>query len=89
MKMTSIIEWHGFAVGQRIMMLVETRGANGDDIEIEHPVGSSAAIVAIADFGPHQGYGVDVVVGEGNLAICNSFDDSDVDKWGRLPFRDA
>jgi hypothetical protein len=87
MKVTSLEKWHGFTTGQQVRMLIETRGAAADDREVAFPVGSHATIVAIADFGDHQGYGVDLVIGEGDNTICNSYDDSDANALGHLPFR--
>jgi hypothetical protein len=67
-------------------MLVETRGATADDEEIAHPSGALATVSALADFGEFQGLGVDVIIGEGDRAICNSFDDRDVETLGIVPF---
>jgi hypothetical protein len=68
-------------------MLIETRGATADDEEITYPPGMPAKIAALADFGEYQGRGVDVIIGVGDRTICNSFDDRDVQKLGRMPFR--
>jgi hypothetical protein len=89
MKTTSIKDWHGFILGQQVTMLVETRGATAADHEVAHPIDTSAFIAAIADFGPHQGCGVDLVIGNSDRAICNSFDDRDRDALGHLPFMAA
>jgi len=78
--------WHGFVSGQRVRMLVETRGATADDEEISHPSGTLATISRLANFGDYQGEGVDVVIADGDRAICNSFDDRDVEALGGVPF---
>lgn len=78
--------WHGFVAGQQVRMLVETRGATAADEEITHPPGTLARVGTIADFGEFQGLGVDVVIGERDRAICNSFDDRDVEASGGVPF---
>jgi hypothetical protein len=78
--------WRGYMVGQRVRMLIETRGATADDEEIAHPSGTLATITHLADFGKSQGKGVDVIIGEGDDAICNSFDDQDVKALGGVPF---
>ena len=78
--------WHGFVTGQRVRMLVETRGATADDEEITHPPGTLGTISRLANFGDFQGEGVDVVVGDGDRAICNSFDDRDVEALSGVPF---
>jgi hypothetical protein len=78
-------KWHGFAAGQSIVMLIQTMGATANDEEFAHPVGSLAKVEAVVNLG-RQGNGVHVTVGEGDYAICNTFDDLDVLKLGRLPF---
>ena len=78
--------WRGFIAGQRVRMLIETRGATVDDEDISHPPATLATISRVADFGEFQGDGVDLVIGEGNRTICNSFDDRDVEELGRIPF---
>lgn len=50
-------------------------------------LGALAFVSAVADFGSYQGYGVNLVVGEGEHAICNSFDDRDVIELGHMPFK--
>jgi hypothetical protein len=70
-------------------MLVETRGATADDEDITHPLGTLATISRLANFGDFQGEGVDVVIGDGDRAICNSFDDRDVEALGGVPFTSA
>jgi hypothetical protein len=88
--MTSTIQiWQGFTAGQRVIMLVETRGATADDDEVTYSAGTCATIAAVVDFGKFQGKGVDVIIGEGDRTICNSFDDRDVEKLGGVPFRCA
>jgi len=67
-------------------MLIETRGATASDEDIMHPSGTMAMISGLANFGKFQGEGVDLVIGEGSRAICNSFDDRDVEKLGKIPF---
>lgn len=79
--------WRGFAAGERVVMVIETKGATADDEEISYPAGTQAIIDALANFGEFQGNGVHVVVGRGPRAICNSFDDRDVEVLGRVPFR--
>jgi len=79
--------WRGFAAGEHVVMLIETKGATADDEEVAYPAGTQAIIDGLADFGEFQGNGVDVVVGRGLRAICNSFDDRDVEVLGRVPFR--
>jgi hypothetical protein len=78
--------WHGFSAGQRVVMIIETKGATADDEEVVYPPGARAIIDALADFGKYQGKGVDVTIGEGDRTICNSFDDRDVEKLGGVPF---
>ena len=78
--------WHGFSAGQRVIMIIETKGATADDEEVVFPPGTCATIEALADFGKYQGEGVDVTIGEGARAICNSFDDNDVKMLGGIPF---
>ena len=82
-----ISTWHDFAAGQAVIMLIETRGATPDDEEVVYPVGSHGTIDATVDFGAYQGKGAHVTIGEGDRAICNSFDDRDVKKFGVVPFR--
>jgi len=67
-------------------MRIETRGATGSDEDITHPSGTLAIISRLANFGEFQGDGVDLVIGEGSRAICNSFDDRDVKELGEIPF---
>jgi hypothetical protein len=81
--------WRGFIAGQRVRMLIDTRGASADEDEIVHPSGTLATISRLADFGEFQGEGVDLVIGEGSRAICNSFDDRDVEELGNFPFTHA
>lgn len=78
--------WHGFTAGQRVIMLIETKGATADDEEVIYPAGTSATIGGLANFGKYQGEGVDVTIGEGDRTICNSFDDRDVKNLGGVPF---
>ena len=79
--------WRGFAAGERVIMLIETKGATSDDEEVAYPPGTQATIDALADFGKFQGNGAHIVVGQGNRTICNSFDDRDVEDLGGVPFR--
>ncbi len=79
--------WHGFVRGQCVRMLVETRGAAARDEEITHPPGTLATIGGLANFGDFQGDGVDLIIGDGERAICNSFDDRDVETLGNIPFK--
>jgi hypothetical protein len=79
--------WRGFLTGQRVKMLIETRGATADDEEIAHPSGTIATISSLANFGDFQGEGVDLVIGDGDRTICNSFDDRDVETLGKVPFK--
>jgi hypothetical protein len=79
--------WRGFAGGEHVVMLVETKGATVDDEEVAYPPGTEATIDALADFGDYQGYGVHITVGRGHRSICNSFDDKDVEDLGGIPFR--
>jgi hypothetical protein len=81
--------WHGFSAGQRVRMLIETRGATADEEEIAYPPGTLATISNLANFGEFQGEGVDVVIGEGDRTICNSFDDRDLEALGGVPFARA
>ena len=85
-RQTTKLSWRGFIAGQRVRMLIETRGATAGDDEIRHPSGTLATISRLANFGELQGEGVDLVIGEGNRAICNSFDDRDVEELGKIPF---
>lgn len=85
-RRTTKQSWHGFVSGQRVRMLIETRGATADDREIAHPSGTLATISGLANFGDFQGEGVDLVIGVGDRAICNSFDDQDVKALGSIPF---
>lgn len=78
--------WHGFVAGQHVKMLIETKGATADDEEVTYPPGTRAKIEAVANFGERQGAGVHMTVGDGDRAICNTFDDMDVAKLGRVPF---
>lgn len=86
-RQTTLQNWRGFASGERIVMLIETKGATADDEEIAHPPGTEATIDALADFGDYQGSGVHITVGRGSRSICNSFDDRDVEDLGGVPFR--
>ncbi|MGB7034005.1 MAG: hypothetical protein WBD71_00650 [Xanthobacteraceae bacterium] len=63
-RQTTSQSWRGFIGGQRIRMLVETRGATADDEEIIYPSGTSATICGVVDFGEFQGEVVDVVIGK-------------------------
>jgi hypothetical protein len=67
-------------------MLIETCGATASDEDIRHPAGTLATISRLANFGGFQGEGIDLVIGEGNCAISNSFDDRDVEELGIIPF---
>ena len=67
-------------------MLIQTLGATANDEEIVHASGTLATVSRLANFGNFQGEGVDVVIGDGDLAICNSFDDRDVEALGGVPF---
>ncbi len=78
--------WRGFVAGERVRMRIETRGATASDEDIRHPFGTPAMISGLANFGKFQGEGVDLIIGEGSRAICNSFDDRDVEKLGKIPF---
>jgi hypothetical protein len=78
--------WHGFAAGQHVEMLIETRGATADDEEVTYPAGTRAKIEAVVNLGKRQGNGVHITIGDGDRAICNTFDDGDVSKLGRVPF---
>jgi hypothetical protein len=86
-RQTSLQTWRGFAGGERVVMLVETKGATVDDKEVAYPPGTEATIDALADFGDYQGNGVHITVGRGYRSICNSFDDKDVEDLGGIPFR--
>ncbi len=86
-RKTTSTTWHGFAAGQRVTTLIETKGATADDEEVVHPPGTCATIEAIVDFGTFQGEGVDVTIGEGVRAICTSFDNRDIEQLGGIPFR--
>lgn len=85
-RRTARQSWHGFVSGQRVRMLIETRGATADDDEIAHPSGTLATIAGLANFGDFQGDGVDLVIGDGDRTICNSFDDQDIKALGGIPF---
>jgi hypothetical protein len=78
--------WHGFIAGQRVRILIETQGATAGEEEIIQAPGTLATITGLANFGKFQGEGVDVVVGEGPRAICNSFDERDLEAIGVVPF---
>jgi hypothetical protein len=41
--------WRGFIAGQRVRMLIDTRGASADEDEIVHPSGTLATISRLAD----------------------------------------
>ena len=84
-----ILSWRGFVAGQRIMMLIETRGDTSNDDEVTYPIGSIGTIDATVDFGAFQGNGAHVIIGEGDRAICNSFDELDLEELGGVPFRRA
>jgi hypothetical protein len=86
-RQTTMQTWRGFAAGERVVMLIETKGATDEDEEVAYPAGTEAIIDALADFGEFQGNGVHIVVGRGRRTICNSFDDRDVEVLGRMPFR--
>jgi len=70
-------------------MLIKTSGATSDDREIVHPIGAQGIVDAVVYFGSYQGYGVHVIIGEGDRAIANSFDDLDVKAMGQIPFQPA
>ena len=86
-RRTTMQTWRGFGAGERVITLIETKGATDEDEEVAYPAGTEAIIDALADFGEFQGNGVHVVVGCGRRSICNSFDDRDVEALGRMPFR--
>ena len=37
-RQTTLQNWRGFASGERIVMLIETKGATADDEEIAYPL---------------------------------------------------
>jgi len=84
-------DWHGFKVGDKIVMLIQTFGETPDSEEVAYSAGSFARIDAIRHYGKVQGWGVDVGIGDGDRTIVNSFDDRDVrDEFaGCVPFRHA
>ncbi|MEY9138580.1 hypothetical protein ABIE79_010108 [Bradyrhizobium diazoefficiens] len=51
-------EWNGFKPGQNVKLLVETMGADHDDIEHTMPAGSAGVIDHIERYLPPQGVGV-------------------------------
>lgn len=79
-------EWHGFTVGDRVEMLVETAGDSPWGEEVAHPPGTIGQIAAVIYYGAVQGWGVEVSIGEeagdGERTIVNVFDDSDVQNEG-------
>jgi hypothetical protein len=86
-RQTTMQTWCGFAAGERVITLIETKGATDEDEEVAYPAGTEAVVDALSDFGEFQGNGVHVVVGCGHRTICNSFDDRDVEVLGCMPFR--
>jgi hypothetical protein len=74
--------WNGYAVGDKVVMLVETMGCTPDDEEVIYSSQSAGEIVAVEDFGPVQGRGVEVAIGESDRAIIQVFDDRDVSEAG-------
>ncbi|MEY9575806.1 hypothetical protein ABIE88_003382 [Bradyrhizobium diazoefficiens] len=73
-------EWNGFKPGQNVKLLVETMGADHDDIEHTMPAGSAGVIDHIERYLPPQGVGVTVwipVDGTNERGIVNVFDEAD------------
>lgn len=75
-------EWKGFRPDQRVIVLVEAKGADHDDIEHTTPSGSIGIIDHIERYAMGQGVGVTVwipVNGEKDRGIVNVFDEADGD----------
>jgi hypothetical protein len=43
--------WRGFAAGERVVMLIESKGATAGDEDVAYPARTRAIIEALADFG--------------------------------------
>ena len=69
--------------GDQIFIDEETMGANPAGVEIEYPAGMIGTVARFDYFGPSQGFGVEVSIGEGDDTIVNMWDEAD-ECW---PFR--
>jgi hypothetical protein len=73
-------EANGFRPGQRVKMLVETKGADHEDIEHTLPAGSTGIIDSIQRFTNDQGvnFAIWIPVNEKEVSgIINQFDELD------------
>jgi hypothetical protein len=73
-------EANGFRPGQRVKMLVETKGADHEDIEHTLPAGSTGIIDTIERFTNDQGvnFAIWIPIDEkGGRGIINQFDELD------------
>jgi hypothetical protein len=73
-------EWHGFVPGQDVKLLIETMGADHEDIEHTMPAGSVGTVDHIERYTNDQGVAVTVVIwvnSERDRSIVNVFDELD------------
>ncbi|WP_439357928.1 hypothetical protein [Bradyrhizobium sp. DASA03007] len=73
-------EWHGFVPGQDVELLIETMGADHEDIEHTMPTGAVGTVDHIERYTNDQGVAVTVVIwvnSERDRSIVNVFDELD------------
>ncbi|MHC2552435.1 hypothetical protein [Bradyrhizobium elkanii] len=78
--MQRLAEASGFKVGQQVTVLIETMGADHEDIEHTMPAGSAGIIDSIDRYDNDQGIVFTVVIRvDAERCIVNAFDELDGD----------
>ncbi|GAB9152548.1 hypothetical protein [Bradyrhizobium diazoefficiens] len=80
--MQRLAEASGFKVGQPVTVLIETKGADHDDVEHTVPAGSAGIIDSIDRYDNDQGIVFTVVIpvdASNERCIVNAFDELDGD----------
>ena len=73
-------EWHGFTPGQKVKLLIETKGADHEDIEHTMQPGAGGVVESIERYANDQGVVVTIVIpvdATNERAIVNAFDELD------------
>jgi hypothetical protein len=70
--------------GDQLIITESTIGCDENDVERIHPPGSSATVDTVEELPGPQGFAVHVVIGDGERAIINTFDEGDAN--GLFPF---